>query len=128
MPIVRTGSKFIFILALAAPFAAVDAAAGKQANADCDTGRALRDARASGDAQQMQQHMTRMHELMHRIQTTRDPAERERLEQEQAQLIQQRTQTVRAQHSASMGDNVRHQGLGATGARGPDAPNGSVTE
>lgn len=111
------------LIATLFPFAVMGAAAPAAANnADCDTGAALRQTSAATDPQHMQQQMTRMHELMHRMQTTDDSAERLRLQQEHAQLVQENMRTMgmamqkNAMQSASAPSESAAVGSGAAGS------------
>jgi hypothetical protein len=62
----------------------------------------------------MQETMIKMHEQLHKIMETRDPAERERLEQEQLKTTQEFMKNMRA----SMGEMKGPDMMGAAGQPG----------
>lgn len=67
------------------------------------------------NTRQMQDQMLKMHDLMHRIQASKDPAEREKLRQEHARLMNEQMQMMMSMmmgNQGKMGHGMNGGGMG----------------
>lgn len=119
-PIEKLSLVCIAVVGLAGPVCAEEPSASQKPQAGMPGmgGDMMGDEQMDKRVKMMQDHMLQMHEIMDKIQAATDPAEKEKLKQQQRDMIKQHMKAhhqmmMQMQHQGGMGQGGMNHGAGA---------------